>query len=180
MGTRDGSDLAEVRERFDAWRRQRLSRRIPDDLWRDAIALRANHSVTEICESLSLNSCRFSRKQAELEASSRAPKEPKAGVVGTAQAERAGTGPNGRLSNRARSHPSVPVIDPRFVEVAPIRPVDEFDTPTEARAGVRLVVEKSDGARLTVEMPAVDAATLRELCVQLFASAGSGKPGRRH
>jgi hypothetical protein len=174
MGTRNGNGLDAVRARFDAWRRHKLSRRIPEDLWRDAIALVAEHSVTEVCEHLGLNSWRFSRKQAELEANSRARKEPKAGV------RRAGAGASGKLSKRAKSHPPVPVIDPRFVEVTPMHPLDGLGTSTGARTGVRLVAEKSDGARLTVELPAVDAATLRELCVQFFAPAGSGKPGRRH
>ena len=59
MGTRNGNGLAAVRARFDAWRRQKLSRRIPEDLWHDAFALLAKHSVTEICEHLGLNSWRF-------------------------------------------------------------------------------------------------------------------------
>lgn len=66
MGARNGNDLAVVRARFDAWRRHKLSRRIPEDLWHDAIALLVKHSVTEICEHLGLNSWRFSRKQGSL------------------------------------------------------------------------------------------------------------------
>ena len=40
---RNGNDLAAVRARFDARRRHKLSRRIPEDLWHDAFALLAKY-----------------------------------------------------------------------------------------------------------------------------------------
>lgn len=49
-------DLKELRERLDAWRRSPgRSRRVPEDFWRQALALCREHSVSTVASRLGLS-----------------------------------------------------------------------------------------------------------------------------
>jgi len=48
-------ELEPVRQRFEAWRRTRTQRRIPDRLWSEAARVAAEHGVSRTARALRLN-----------------------------------------------------------------------------------------------------------------------------
>jgi hypothetical protein len=146
------SDLAAVREELDHWRSGRSPRQpIPDELWAKAVALLEHHSPTAICRALRLNSARLRERAGSAAPARRRGRPPKAR---TSPASKAAPG----LSSRS-SFLEVPAseIPDRLRHFAAPRPSSTSTLPA------RVLIERPDGARLSVEF-AADAPSLEALC----------------
>lgn len=62
------SPIQQVQKTFEQWRSQRKRRNeaLPKHLWFRAFELEKSYSITEICQSLTLNSARYSHLRKEL------------------------------------------------------------------------------------------------------------------
>ena len=141
------ADLALTRTRaaFEAWRAaQNKRRRIPQHLWLAAVKLLDHYSLTRVCRELRLSPTQL------------------------------------RKHLNRPTQPLAPAAAPalNFVEVRGADlPIPDFTSQTggerEARteASVRLIFERSDGARLTLCLPSADYAQLRQLCATFFHAA---------
>ena len=138
-------DLARTRHAFQLWRANRKGRtRIPPELWEQAVSLLTHHPISRVARQLRLD-------PAEL-----------------------------RKRCHASSPPPVPVISPapRFVELPAADLHDENTaqpkTPAAPRqfttAALRLVIERADGNRLTLHLPASEWPRVERLCSSFIRS----------
>lgn len=146
------SDLAALRDELDRWRAARSPRqRIPDEFWDKAVALLEHHSPTAICRELRLNSSRLRER-----AGSAAPPR------------RRGRPPKPRPSSITEPSPVIP-SRPSFLEVPAsalpdrLRHVSAPRPTSPATLPTRVLIERPDGARLSLEL-AADAPSLEALC----------------
>jgi hypothetical protein len=131
------SDLARARAAFDAWRSGgRGPGRIPDHLWQMAIALLDDYELATVAHALGLNPGRLRARLAK---------------------QRPAT---------SRRSPKPAFVELRALDLVPA-PEPQPDTPVPAsgHAGpiVRARIERPDGARLTLFLPA-GCGLLDEVC----------------
>jgi hypothetical protein len=132
---RDNDALVRVRAEFDQWRMGRSGRgRIPDRLWRSALALLEQHAPSTVCKELRLSASDLKKRRQALLA----------------------------------THDTTTTA-PAFVELRAVdltRKVSRRSRDAHARAtSVRAVLERPDGSRLTLELPATAASEVEALCV---------------
>ena len=143
MRNSPGNDLSSVRSSFRRWRQRRSQREpIPELLWQRALALIESYPKAAICRELKLNPARFKQRLVTA-----APSHPNARHAPAGFVEVCGSD----LSSHARSNlPFSPVVG--------------------SSSCVRLVVERPDGLRLSLELPAAEHSSLQALCSALLHS----------
>jgi hypothetical protein len=137
----EAADLAEARAQFNTWRSTRAAGgRIPDHLWSLAIALLSSHSATEVARQLGLHPERLRRRHAEMARPDRSPRKPR-----------------GPRTRRAA---------PAFLEIAPDALVTHAH---RTRGDLRLVIECSDGTRISLASASSDWTRVEALVRSLVA-----------
>lgn len=130
-------DLAKLQARVEHWRNTRTTRSpIPDDLLQAARALLDRYSVSMVCRVCRLHPTSL-HKRTKLSSTS---------------------------SKRAKPvHKSADTSQPAFYCLPPAVSLPE-PTVSISPANCRLVLERTDGARMTLVLPQLDAAALSTLC----------------
>lgn len=137
------ADLAKLRARFEQWRNTRSTRSpIPEDLLRAARALLDRYSTSMVCRACRLHPNSL-RKPATVN-SRTAPTEKAAGQ-------------------------SAAIASPTFFSLPPAGSLLEPLGPATDSA-CRLMLERPDGARLTLTIPPLDTASLSRLCSDFLRS----------
>jgi hypothetical protein len=136
-------DLAQLQARFEHWRNTRKTRSpIPEDLLQAARALLDRYSVSMVCRACRLHPASL-HKRAKPASTSSKPARPAHKSASTSQTAFYCLPPAVSLPE-----PSVPISTP----------------------DCRLVLERSDGARMTLVLPQLDTATLSTLCSNFLRS----------
>jgi hypothetical protein len=131
------AELAQLQQQFEHWRGTRTTRSpIPEDLLQSARTLLDRHSTSMVCRACRLHPSSL-RKPAT------------------------GNSPTARTDKAASQ--SAAVAAPVFYSPPPVAALPEPLLPATDSA-CRLVVERPDGARLTLIFPQLDAASLSSLC----------------
>lgn len=141
-------DLTRARASFEAWRSaQSTRRRIPEHLWQAAIKLLDHYSLTRVCRELRLSPTQLRK----------------------------------HLTHTARPRPHDAVGPSAALNFVEVRGADLPISDSTSQAGgerqphtpasVRLLFERSDGARLTLCLPAADYVHLTALCATFFHAA---------
>lgn len=133
------NDLARLQTRFEHWRKTRTARsRIPEDLLQAASALLDRYSASAICRACRLHPTSLSKRA-----------KPK-------------------RHSAALTKPMRPATDDRQTAFFPLPPSICWPASTPpsrpAAPDCRLALERADGTRLTLVLPALDGATLVALC----------------
>lgn len=150
-------DLDDVRKQFEAWRRRSPQPPFPLELWRAACELLDRHSAHTICETLRLNESRFKQMRV---------------AVGRKAANAPVRGTRRRVGAKKR--------DPVFVDLGVVGALPDVRTPAERiSSGCSLVIERPDGARLTLDWPAPDSTSIAMLCTSFLESGDSSARRRR-
>lgn len=137
MNDRFPADLTKLQSRFEHWRRTRTTRSpIPEELLQAARALLAYYSTSIVCRA-----CRLHPNSLRKPASALPPSAPTDTAIGKSAAS----------------------LPPTFYSLPPVGALPESSLPA-ARTACRLMLERPDGARLTLELPQLDAASLSTLC----------------
>lgn len=133
------NDLAHLQTRFEYWRKTRTTRsRIPEDLLQAARGLLDRYSASLICRACRLHPTSLSKRARTASQSTKSAKPAGTSAVKTGTA---------------------------FYSLPPALSLP--DPPATVRAPAkesRLVLERADGARLTLVLPPLDAAALAALC----------------
>lgn len=131
-------DLAKLQTRFEHWRKTRKTRSpIPEDLLQAARALLDRYSVSMVCRACRLHPTSL-RKRAKPASTSSKPNRP--------------------------VHKSASTSRTAFYCLPPVASLPESPVSTPAAENCRLVLERTDGARMTLLLPQLDAAALSTLC----------------
>lgn len=131
------ADLAKLQSRFEHWRRTRTTRSpIPEELLQAARTLLAHYSTSIVCRACRLHPNSLRKPAKAL---------PRSAPTDTA------------IGKSAASLP------PAFYSLPPVGSLPESPLPA-ARTDCRLVLERPDGARLTLELPQLDAISLSAFC----------------
>jgi hypothetical protein len=133
-------ELARVRAEFERWRAERAGwGRIPDRLWRAAVSLLQTHAPSTVCRELRLSATDLKKRRQALAAT----------------------------PNAARVTPP-PFVELRAVDLTtPVTRSASDQGPGEAP--VRLELTRSDGARLTLDVPSTYWARVEALCAAFLA-----------
>lgn len=151
-------DLDDVRKQFEAWRRRSPQPPFPLELWRAACELLDRHSAHTICETLRLNESRF--KQMRVAVGRKAARAPRVGSQRRVEAK--------------------PREAPVFVDLGVVGALSDVRTPAERiSSSCSLVIERPDGARLTLDWPAPDSTSIAMLCTSFLESGDSSARRRR-
>jgi hypothetical protein len=131
-------DLAKLQARFEHWRNTRTTRSpIPEDLLQAARALLDRYSVSMVCRVCRLHPTSL-HKRTKLSSTS---------------------------SKRAKPvHKSASTSRTAFYCLPPAVSLPQSPVPTPAAENCRLVLERSDGARMTLVLPQLDDTALSTLC----------------
>lgn len=133
-------DLDGVLKQFEAWRRRSPQPPFPPELWRAAFELLDRHSAQTICQTLRLNESRFRQMRETL------------GRVANGKPR-----PGTRRVAGARKPVREPAV---FVDLGVVGALPDVRTPAERiSSSCSLVIERSDGTRLTLDWPAPDLGT---------------------
>jgi len=131
------ADLAKLQQQFEHWRSTRTTRSpIPEDLLQAARTLLNRYSTSMVCRA-----CRLHPD------SLRKPATVNSRTVRT---------------DKAASRPAA-ITSPDFYSLPPAAPLPEPLVPATDSA-CRLMLERPDGARLTLTIPPLDAVSLSSLC----------------
>jgi len=131
-------DLAKLQTRFEHWRNTRKARSpIPEDLLQAARALLDRYSVSAICRACRLHPTSL-HKHAKPASTSSKPDRP--------------------------VHKSASTSQTAFYCLPPAVSLPESPVSTLAAENCRLVLERTDGARMTLLLPQLDNTTLSNLC----------------
>ncbi len=139
------ADLARTHHAFEVWRANRQRRtRIPPQLWDKAVSLLAHHPLTRVARELRLDPAEL-RKRWEASSLRPAPEISRA---------------------------------PRFVELPTTRLHDENNSQLQPPAAPshfttttwRLQIERADGYRLTLHLPATEWSRVEALCSSFLQS----------
>ena len=150
MHARQRGDLDGVHAQFEAWRAAgHIRRAFPERLWRAAVGLLDRYPSSVVCRRLRLNATRFARVREAL---------------GSAQA------------GQAAAFVELPALQAWSTAVAVGAGAADGSGPS---IGCRVVLETATGARLSVELARVDAATLAWVCQSMLA-AGAETRGLAH
>lgn len=134
------ADLAKLQARFEHWRNTRATRSpIPQDLPQAARDLLGPYSISAVCHACRLHPSSL-RKSAQ-------------------------TVPTPALPAKATRKP-VASTPPAFYSLPATVPLAEPRSPTATEC--RLVLERPDGARLTLTVPKLDATSLSSLCADFL------------
>jgi len=135
-------DLAQLKARFDHWRKNRKARSpIPQDLLQAARDLLDRYKVGTICRACRLHPTSLKRR-------------------GSSRAKPAKPTVKPALKTQAA-----------FFSLPPTVPAPELPVPARLAAqDCRLVLERPDGARMILVAPHLDAATLNSLCSNFLRS----------
>ncbi len=140
------SDLLKLKIRLDAWRKKRkyLRQPIPDELRRAVLELCSRYPHSLIRRVLKLQPSRLKSPDKSRQTRS------------AATAAR----------SRARKQPPAAFFELPISAAEPKAP----PAPTERSADSRLVIERVDGARLTIFLPSLDQASVSTLCADFLRS----------
>lgn len=137
--------LTQTRAAFEAWRAaHNKRRRIPQHLWQAAVKLLAHYSLTRVCRELRLN-----------------PKQLRKHLTHTVEP----------LATAAATALNFVKVRGADLPVPDFTPRAGGEREARAEASVRLLFERSDGARLTLCLPSADYAQLTSLCTTFFRAA---------
>ena len=137
------ADLAKLQQQFEHWRSTRTTRSpIPEDLLQAARALLDRHSTSLVCRA-----CRLHPSSLRKPATVNPP---------TAPTEKAVS------QSAAIASPAFYSLPPAASSPEPLLPVTD--------SACRLMLERPDGARLTLTIPLLDAAALSTLCSAFLRS----------
>lgn len=151
-------DLDDVLKQFEAWRRRSPQPPFPLELWRAACELLDRYTAHTICETLRLNESRF--KQMRVAVGRKA--------AGTRRTE------TRRVADAKRR------VTPVFVDLGVIGNLPDERTPAErSSSSCSVVIERPDGARLTLDWPAPDSASIAMLCTSFLESGDRRQSSRR-
>lgn len=130
-------DLAKLQARFEHWRNTRKTRSpIPEDLLQAARDLLDRYSVSMVCHVCRLHPTSLHKR----------------------------TGPASTSSKPAKPiHKSVGTSQPDFYCLPPVASLPQPPVPIST-PDCRLVLERSDGARMTLVLPSLDTTALYNLC----------------
>jgi hypothetical protein len=131
------AELAKLQSRFEHWRSTRATRApIPEDLLQAARALLNRYSASMVCRACRLHPTSLRKPATAL--------------------------PRSAPTDKALSK-SAAITRPAFYSLPPAASL--LEAPVSAvNADCRLVLERPDGARLTLTVPQLDAASLSSLC----------------
>jgi hypothetical protein len=145
-------DLDGVLKEFEAWRRRSPQPPFPVELWRAACALLDRYSAHTICQTLRLNESRFKQMR---------------GAVGS------------KANETRRGEDAKKRETPVFVDLGVVGAPPDLHTRNERISpSCSLVIERPDGARLTLEWPAPDSSSIAMVCTS-FLESGDPSPRRR-
>ncbi len=131
-------DLAKLQARFEHWRNTRTTRSpIPKDLLQAARALLDHYSVSMVCRVCRLHPASLHKRTKPASTSSK-PDKP--------------------------VHKSASTSQTAFYCLPPAISLQQSPVSTPAAENCRLVLERSDGARMTLILPSLDATALSTLC----------------
>jgi hypothetical protein len=131
-------DLAKLQTRFEHWRNTRKTRSpIPEDLLQAARALLDRYSVSAICRACRLHSASLHNRTKPASTSVK-PAQPAHKPAGTSRTD--------------------------FYCLPPAASLPQSPASTPAAENCRLVLERTDGARMTLVLPQLDATALSTLC----------------
>jgi hypothetical protein len=137
------AELVKLQQQFERWRSTRATRSpIPDHLLQAARALLDRYPPSLICRACRLHSSSL--------------RQPSTGKSRKARTDKAAS-------------PSAAIASPVFFSLPPAAALPE-PLPLATDSACRLVVERTDGARLTFTLPQLDAASLSTLCVNFLRS----------
>lgn len=150
-------DLDDVLKRFDAWRRRSPQPPFPLELWRAACELLDRYSAHTICETLRLNESRFKQMRVAV-----------------------GRKANGMRGGARRGADAKKRETPVFVDLGVIGALPGERTPAERNSSsCSVVIERPDGARLTLDWPAPDSTSIAMLCTSFLESGDPSARRRR-
>lgn len=137
-------DLLKLQARFEHWRNTRKTRSpIPEDLLQAARALLNRYSVSMICRVCRLHTASL-RTRTKPDSTSVKPDRP--------------------------AHKAASTSRTAFYCLPPAVPLPESPVPTPATENCRLVLERTDGTRMTLVLPQLDGAALSNLCSNFLRS----------
>lgn len=137
-------DLARLQARFERWRNTRTTRSpIPQDLLQAARTLLHRYSVSAICRACRLHPASLHKPTTTVSTSSKAAR-PVRKSAGTSQTA--------------------------FFCLPPAVSLPESPVHTPAGENCRLVLERTDGARMTLVLPQLDPTALSNLCSSFLRS----------
>jgi hypothetical protein len=130
-------DLAEIKIKFEEFRAGREGKeRIPEELWAAAVALLAHYSSAEVCQQLRI-------KPAYL----------RARVTGTKPSQKSTT-----TKRQVKQSTFLTLTEPQFTalhsnntKAAPMALIPS--SPINSTSECRIVIERGDGSRLTLNLP---------------------------
>lgn len=132
------ADLAKLQARFEHWRNTRKTRSpIPEELLQDARVLLDRYSISTVCRACRLHPTSL-HKRARPASTSSKPDRP--------------------------VHKSASTSRTAFYCLPQAVSLPESPVPTLAAENCRLVLERTDGARMTLVLPQLDTAALSTLC----------------
>lgn len=141
-GIDSSNDLDAVRAQFEDWRSRPGRRHIPDDLWLAAIRLLDYYPVSVVSEHLRLNSARLQQQQNKLLSLP----SPLPSVPSTHATRRAPS-----TLRRARRKPT----DDKLSNPQPSIQFLQLTTdPSTAQTECSIIIERGDGSRLSLRLPA--------------------------
>ena len=131
-------DLAKLQTRFEHWRNTRTTRSpIPEDLLQAARVLLGRYSVSMVCRVCRLHPASLHKRTKSASTSSKSDKP---------------------------VHKSASTSQTAFYCLPPAVSLQQSPVSTPAAENCRLVLERTDGARMTLVLPQLDDTALSTLC----------------
>lgn len=159
IGIDSCSDLEGVRAQFEQWRLRSGRRHIPDDLWVAAIGLLDYYPVSVVSEHLRLNSARLQQQEQRLSSQPPAAARTPPALTGRSARCPVTRSKSKRTEAMGNSQPAL-----EFLELTPQGQISPFRTP---QAACSIIMERSDGSRLTLRLPP-DARMIESLCASFL------------